>query len=67
MSVEGQRRFSEAIGDVIDYYSKEFNLTYAECVGVLTMTVADLSIEARDCTDEEDKDGEHLEEGDPEA
>ena len=64
MSVEAQKRFSEDIDKLIDYYSKEFHLTYAECVGVLTMVCFDLSAEARNDNEGGEEDGEYIEEGD---
>lgn len=63
MSIESMRKFGDAIRDLLDYYASEFNLTYAEAIGVLQMTIMDVHAESMQ-TLEEDGNGESVEEGD---
>jgi hypothetical protein len=65
MSIESMERFSNEIRKIIDYYSSEFNITYAEAIGVLQMMIMDMHAESWEAAnEEEDEGGKHIEEGD---
>lgn len=51
MSKEGTDALSEAIEDKIDYFRKEFEMTYGEVVGVLEFIKFNMLQES--CQDEE--------------
>ena len=55
MSVESQKKFTDALDDLITYYANEFEITFAEVVGVLTMTAMDLSANAREAAEEDEE------------
>lgn len=67
MSIESTKKFADEIRRVIDYFASEFNMTYAEAIGVLQMIIMDIHAESWEGSEgEEDKeDGEHFEESDP--
>ena len=57
MSKEAIDRLTEDITDRIDYYRQEYDLTYAETIGILAMIQMDLYTEIKD--DAEDGDLEN--------
>lgn len=52
-----QVKFAIELERLIDYFRKEFNLTYYDAIGVLTHTASRLSIEAHEQDKEEDTSG----------
>lgn len=56
MSHETQSRFADAIERQIDYFRKEFELTYFEAMGVLTFMAHKLSDEVFYPENDEDED-----------
>ncbi len=57
MSKQATKYFAEHIKTGIEYARKEFELTYAECLGVLVLAIFDVGLEAN----EDDGDGDTTE------
>lgn len=53
MSQNGVTRLSEALNDTIDYYKQEYDLNYAEVIGVLMLIVGDYQHEALEESDDD--------------
>ena len=62
MTIEAQGRFTKGMDDLIEYFAREFDMTYAEMIGCLQMKVFDLCYQ---CPSEEgdEEDGNDFEEG----
>lgn len=52
MSIESMKRFADEIRKVIDYYASEFNITYAEVIGVMHMIIMDIHAESWESLDD---------------
>lgn len=63
MSIESMKKFTGAVEDLIDYYAREFDITYTEVAGVLQMVIMDLHAESW-LKDKEEDNGEPVKEGD---
>ena len=46
MSEEGQQRLAEALERTLDYHAREYDLTYAEILGVLNLIMFNLMCDA---------------------
>lgn len=55
MSLDSTKRFQDAVWDLIHYYSKEYDITTAEAIGVLQIICFDL---ISDCPKEDGGDDE---------
>ena len=53
MGVEGTKKFADEIKRIIDYFSQEFDLTYAEAVGVMHMIIMDIHAESWESEEDE--------------
>jgi len=56
MSQEATSRFSTDIRKMVTYYAREFNITYAEMVGVLQLLIIDLWSESSEDNEEKEED-----------
>jgi len=54
MTHETQNRFADVIEKQIDYFRKEFDLTYYEAIGVLTFMAHKLSDEVFNAANEDE-------------
>ncbi len=62
-----QLKFADEIERTIDYFRKEFDLTYFDAIGVLTYMATHLSLEVHERADEEENDEEENDEEDEET
>jgi len=46
MSAEGQQRLADGLEKALDYYAREYDLTYAEILGVLRLIMFNLECDA---------------------
>ncbi len=53
MSIESMKRFADEIKRVIDYFASEFQMTYAEAIGVMQMIIMDIHAESWESEEEE--------------
>ncbi len=51
-----QEHLAAEIDRVIDYFRKEFDMTYADAIGVMTIMVVDLALECNQRQQELDED-----------
>lgn len=65
MSQESAERFYDDVVKMINYFRNEFELTYPETIGILSMLIMDINEESR--LPEEEENGESVEEGNQEA
>ena len=53
MSIESMKKLADEMKRVIDYFASEFQMTYAECIGVMQMIIMDIHAESWESEEDE--------------